>query len=161
MFYLLFELHFLIHLAPFMQLILVHIFFSFPSSFWFICQFMSKIGRVYMSVYQSVSSFLYNLCAHFQGEKFYFMHIRRERVIGEMHKPKGRRLFFMRKLCFDLCLFSHCYMVLWVMFSIYALLLSSHRVYVLDMHAYLCHCALLVSCSDDHLFCYVIIIAIS
>ena len=64
-------------------------------------------------------------------------------------------------LCFILCLFSRCYMVLWVIFSIYALLLSSHRAYVLDMHLSLCHCALLVTCSDDHLFCYMIIVVIS
>ena len=63
--------------------------------------------------------------------------------------------------CFTLCLFSRCFMVLWVTFSIYVLLFSSHRVYVLDMHTFLCHCALLVACSDDHLFCYMIIVVIS
>ena len=37
----------------------------------------------------------------------------------------------MRKPCFTLCLFSRCFMVLWVMFSIiYALLLSSHHILV-------------------------------
>ena len=60
------------------------------------------------------------------------------------------------------CLFSRCFMVLWVMFSIiYALLLSSHLAYVLDMHIFLCYCALLVACSDDHLLCYMIIVVIS
>ena len=63
--------------------------------------------------------------------------------------------------CFILCLFSHCFMVLWVMFSIYALLLSSHHADVLDIHTSLCYCALLIACSNDHLFCYVIIVVIS
>ena len=81
-----------------------------------------------------------------------------------MHIPRGRRHLLWENLvllCFTLCLFSHCFMMLWVTFSIYALLLSSHRVYVLDMHTSLCHCALLVVCSDDHLFCYMIIVVIS
>ena len=67
----------------------------------------------------------------------------------------------MRKLCFTLCLFSRCFMVLWVTFCIYALLLSLHRIYVLDMHTSLCYCALLVACSDDHFLCYMIIVVIS
>ena len=57
--------------------------------------------------------------------------------------------------------FLDCFMVLWVMFSIYALLLSLHRVCVLDMYTSLCYCALLIACSDDHLLCYVIIVVIS
>ena len=63
--------------------------------------------------------------------------------------------------CFILCLFSRCFMVLWVMFSIYTLLLSAHHAYVLDIHTSLCYCALLIACSNDHLFCYVIIVVIS
>ena len=78
-----------------------------------------------------------------------------------MHIPRGRRHSFIRKPCFTLCLFSCCYMLSWVTFSIYALSLSSHRVFVLDMHISLCHCALLIACSDDHLLCYVIIVLIS
>ena len=94
------------------------------------------------------------------------MHIRKRRnSIGEMHIPNGRRHLFSRKpyfVCFTLCLFScFCFMMLWVMFNIYILLLSSHRVYVLDMHTSLCYCAFLVACSDDHLLCYVIIVVIS
>ena len=55
-----------------------------------------------------------------------------------MHILRGRGHFF-RKPCFTLCLFSRCFMVLWVMFSIiYALLLSSHHTYVLNMHTSLC-----------------------
>ena len=38
---------------------------------------------------------------------------------------------------------------------------SSHHVYVLDMHTFLCYCALLIACLDDHLICYVIIVVIS
>ena len=44
---------------------------------------------------------------------------------------------------------------------IYALLLSLHHAYVLNMHISLCHCALLIAYSDDHLLCYMIIIVIS
>ena len=81
-----------------------------------------------------------------------------------MHIPRGRRHLFMRKhcfVCFTLCLFSCCYMVSWVTFSIYALLFSLHHVYALDMHTSLCYCALLIACSDDHLLCYMIIVVIS
>ena len=81
-----------------------------------------------------------------------------------MHIPKGRTHFFKENLVlffFVLCLFSCCFTVLWVMFSIYALLLSSHHAYVLNMQTFLCHCALLIACLDDHLLCYVIIVVIS
>ena len=89
---------------------------------------------------------------------------------GERHradaytKREKTLLFFLENLvlfCFTLCLFSHCFMVFWVMFSIYALLHSSHRVYVLDMHTSLCYCVLLVACSDDYLLYYMIIVVIS
>ena len=76
-----------------------------------------------------------------------------------MHIPRGRRLLLSRKPCF-VC-FLGCFMVLWVMSSIYVLLFSSHRVYVLDMHTSLCYCALLVACSNEHLLCYMIIVVIS
>ena len=89
-------------------------------------------------------------------------------VRGESHKgyayTKGEKTFFWENLilsCFTLCLFSLYFIMLWVMFSIYALLLSSHHAYVLDMHTSLCHCVLLIACSDDHLFCYMIIVVIS
>ena len=69
-----------------------------------------------------------------------------------------------RKLCF-VYFFYGCFLVsfivLWVMFSIYVLLFSLHRVCVLDMHTSLCYCASLNACSDDHLFYYVIIVVIS
>ena len=48
---------------------------------------------------------------------------------------RGRKHFF-RKPYFTLCLFSLCFMMLWVMFSIiYALLLLLHHAYVLNTHA--------------------------
>ena len=67
-----------------------------------------------------------------------------------MYIPWERRHFLWENLvllCFSLRLFSRCFMVLWVMFSIYTLLLSSHHVYALDMHTSLCHYALLVAWS--------------
>ena len=85
-------------------------------------------------------------------------------VRGESHRrdayTKEEKTSCMRKPCFNSCMFSRCFMVLWVMFSIYALLLSSHRVYVLDMYTSLCYYALLVACSNDHLLCYMIIVVI-
>ena len=87
-----------------------------------------------------------------------------EKAIEEMHIPRGEDILFLRKPCFvclTLCLFSHYFMVLSVTFSIYALLLSLHRVYVLDMHTSLRYCALLVAYSDDHLLYYMIIVVIS
>ena len=57
--------------------------------------------------------------------------------------------------------FLVCFMVLWVIFSIYALLFSLHRVCVLDMHTSLYYYISLNACLDDHLFCYVIIVVIS
>ena len=57
--------------------------------------------------------------------------------------------------------FLICFMVLWVMFSIYALLFSLHRVCVLDMHTSLCYYTSLNACSDYHLICYVINVVIS
>ena len=77
---------------------------------------------------------------------------------------KGEKTFLWENLvlfCFTLYLFSHYFMVRGVTFNIYGLLLSSHCVSVLDMHLSLCHCALLVACSDDHLHCYMIIVVIS
>ena len=81
-----------------------------------------------------------------------------------MHIPTGRKHHFMRKpcfICFTLCLLSRCFMMVWFMFSIYALLFSSHHAYVLDMYTSLCYWALLVACLDNHLFCYMIIVVIS
>ena len=107
-----------------------------------------------------------------------YMHILKGRdstsctfIGGESYRgdayTKGEKtfIFFFRKPCFVLFYFMlgffFCFMVLWVTFSIHALLLLSHRVYVLDMHTSLCYCALLDACSDDHLLCYIIIVVIS
>ena len=57
--------------------------------------------------------------------------------------------------------FLICFMVLWVIFSIYVLLFSLHRVCMLEMHTSLCYCALLNACSKEHVLCYVIIVVIS
>ena len=143
---------------------LVHIFFLslLPlDSFVYSWQKGGKYTREYTEVYR-----------HFY---MIHMHILRGRnstsctfIGGESHRGDGytkwEKTSFMRKpcfVCFTLCLFSRCFFVLWVMFSIFALLLSTHRVCVLDMHTFLCYYALLVACSDDHLHCYMIIVFIS
>ena len=90
-------------------------------------------------------------------------------VGGESHRgdayTKGEKTFFFLEnlvlLCFSLCLFSRYFMVPWVTFSIYALLLSSHHAYVLDMHSSLSYFVLLVACLDDNLLYYMIIVVIS
>ena len=82
-----------------------------------------------------------------------------------MHIPRRRRVCFIRKPCFvlfySMFVFLFFFMVLWVTFSIYALLFSSHRVYLLDMHTFICYYVLLLACSDDHLLCYMVIVVIS
>ena len=81
-----------------------------------------------------------------------------------MHILRGRRHLLWENLilsCFTLCLFSCCFIMLWVMFSIYALLFSLLRVCVLDMHTSLYYYGSLNACSDDHLLCFVIIVVIS
>ena len=83
-----------------------------------------------------------------------------------MHILRGRRHCINKKTLFCFVFFLYvcflvCFMVLWVMFSIYILLFSLHRVWVLDMHTSLCYCVSLNACSDDHLLCYVIIVVIS
>ena len=139
-----FELHFLIHLAPLMHHLLP----------FFIASFLSLLP---------LDSFVYSwqkggeytgVFRHFYMTRVHILRGRNSTsctfVRGESHRgyvyTKGEKTFFMRKpcfVCFTLCL-----------------LLSSHRVCVLDMHTSLCYCALLVACSDDHLFCYMIIIVI-
>ena len=86
---------------------------------------------------------------------------------GDLY-TKGEKTSFYEKIlfcfvlfCFTLCLFSHCFMVFWVTLNIYALLLLSHRVYMLDIHISLCHFALLITCLDDLLLCHMIIVVIS
>ena len=83
---------------------------------------------------------------------------------GESHRGdayiKGEKTFFEKTLFYFMLVFP-LFMVLLVMVSIYALLLSSYHVYVLDMHTSLCYCVFLIACSDDHLLCYMIIVVIS
>ena len=89
------------------------------------------------------------------------MHICRGRDIpyGRCIYQVGKDIELIRKLCF-VC-FLVFFMVLWVVFSIYALLFSLHHVCLLDMYTSLCYYDSLIACSDDHLFCYVIIVVIS
>ena len=123
---------------------LVHIFFSFLfllplDSFVYSWQKGGEYTREYTSVYRH----------------FYIIHV---------HNLRGRKHLLWKNLvllCFTLCLFFCCFMVFLVIFSIYALLFSSHCVYVLDMHTSLCYYALLITYSDDHLLYYVIIVVIS
>ena len=120
---------------------IAHIFFSFPPSSWLMCTFLERGNSTSCTFVEGES---HKRDVYTKGEKTFF--------------------FFWENLvlfCFTLCLFSCCFMVLWVMFSINVLFLSSHRVYVLDIHTSLCYCALLVACSDDHLLCYIIIVVIS
>ena len=81
-----------------------------------------------------------------------------------MYIPRRRRHLLWENFvlfCFTLYLFFRCFKVLWVIFSIYVLLLSLHHAYVLDIHLFLCYCALLVACSNNHLLYYMIIVVIS
>ena len=138
-----FELYFLIHYAPLMHHILPLFISSFLSllpldSFFYLWQ---KEGE-----YTGVFHYFYMTHVHTLRGKNSTSCIF---VGGESHRgdayTKGEKTFFFLEnlvlLCFSLCLFSRCFMVLWVSFSIYALLLSSHRVYVLDKHTSLCYCA--------------------
>ena len=111
-------------------------------------------------------SFLYDSCAHSQGKKFYFLCtiLRGESLRGDAY-TKGGKTFLFKKPLFCFVFLYVCslvvFMVLWVMFSIYTLLLSSHHAYMLDMHISLCYCVFLIACSNDHLLCYMIIVVIS
>ena len=83
-----------------------------------------------------------------------------------MHIPRGRRLCVNKKTLFCLCLFMFVFLfALWCLeLCLVSLFCCSHCImfmYVLDMHTSLCYCASLNVCSDDHLFCYMIIVAIS
>ena len=156
-----FELHFLIHLAPLMHHLLPLFIFSFLSlipltSFAYSCQ----KGREYIGVFRH----FYMIVHILRGKNSTsYTFIGGESYRGDAY-TKGEKTFFWENfvlLCFSLCLYSRYFMVLWVIFSIYALLFSSHHAYVLDMHTSFCHCTLLVACSNDHLLCYMIIVVIS
>ena len=130
-----FELYFLTHLAPLMHHLLT-LFISFLlsllplDSFVYSWQKEGKYTREYTSVYH-----------HFYMTHVHILRVRNSTlctfVRGESHKgyayTKGEKTFFWENLilsCFTLCLFSRCFIMLWVMFSIYVLLLSSHHAYV-------------------------------
>ena len=95
-FCLMFELHFLIHLAPLMHHTLAHIFFSFPPSTWLFCLFVTKRGE-YTGLYRH----------------FYMTHVHTLRGSnsisctfgrGESHRgdayTKGDKTFFYEKTLF-------------------------------------------------------------
>ena len=107
LFCLLFELLFSFISHPSCIIILVPTFISYLYFSLNLCLFVTKRGRVY----RRVLSFLYDSCAHTQGEKFYLMHISRER---DYHKgdayTKGEKTLILRKLyfiCFSLCTLAY------------------------------------------------------
>ena len=127
-FSLLFELHFLIHLAPLMHFFPCSYLLFFLSFLLIHLSIRDKKGE---SIPECIVISIWLTCT-FIGRK--------------SHKcdayTKGEKTFFYQEnlvlFCFTLCLFSRCFMTLWVMFSIYTLLLLSHNVFVLDMHTSLC-----------------------
>ena len=107
------------------------------------CHFYMTLVMTLVHIFRGTNSISR---AHLQGESF---------SIVEMHIPRERRHCVNQKTLF--CLFS-----CWLYGALsYVLLFSLHHVYALDMHISLCYCAHLNACSDDHLFCYVIIVVIS
>ena len=81
-----------------------------------------------------------------------------------MHIPKGRRHWVNKKTLF--CLFFFIFVFLFALWCFELCLVSmvccSHcNMFVLDLYTFLCYCASLNACLDDHLFCYVIIVFIS
>jgi len=82
-------------LHPSCIIILVHSFISCPIFSLALCLFVSKRGRVYSRVvYWRVLSFLYDSCAHLQGERY---------SIRGMHIPRERRHCVNKKTFFCLC----------------------------------------------------------
>ena len=74
-FYFVFGLNFIFSfiLHPSCIIIIVHTFISCPLFSLTLCLFLTKRGRVYSREYTRVFlSFLYDSCAHPQGQKFYF-----------------------------------------------------------------------------------------
>ena len=162
-----FKLHFLIHFVSLMH----HLLPLFIISFLSLISLNSFVyswqkGREYIGEYTGVFCYFYMTHVHiFRGINSTSCTF----VGGESHRgdayTKGEKAFVLWEnlvlFWFILCLFSCCFMVLYVMFSIYTLLLSSHHAYVLEMHLSLYYCALLVACLDDHFLWYVIIVVIS
>ena len=112
---------------------------------------------VYQRVYQRVLSFLYNFCAHSQGEKFYLVdNLRGRNSIGEMQIPRGEDIFFLYEnfVLFFNIMFVSCFLygaLSYVQYLCFVALIASclcvGHVYIL------CYCVLLITCSDDHLLC--------
>ena len=150
-----FKLHFLIHLASLMHHLLPLFISYFLSllpldSFVYSWQKGGKYTKEYTKVYH-----------HFYMTHVHILRGRNSTsctfVGGESHKgnayTKGEKTSFLRQpyfILFYLMLIFSLFMVLWVMFSIYALLLSSHHVYVLDMHISLLVC--FIDCMFGWLF---------
>ena len=122
---------------------IAHIFFSFPPSSWLMCTFLERGNSTSCTFVEGES---HKRDVYTKGEKTFF--------------------FFLRKpcfVCFTLCFSFFFFFSLWcfeLCFFIYALLFSSHRVHILDIHTSLCYYVLMIACSDDHLLCYVIIVVI-
>ena len=137
----------------------------FFSSFLLICLSIhdkkGESAREYTGVYH-----------HFYMTHVYILRVRNSTsctfIGGKSHRgdayTKGGKTSFYEKALFCLPYILLLFLLLYgafSTFSIYTLLLFSHRVYVLDMHTSLCYCALLVVCLDDHLLYYMIILVIS
>ena len=93
--YLRFELHFLIHLAPLMHHQHCSYLHLLPSFILDPLSIPDKKGEsILQRMFRSILSFLYDSCAHPQGENFIsHAHLQGERYsIGEMHIPRGRKL---------------------------------------------------------------------
>ena len=91
-FCLLFELLFLINLAPLMHHYPYSYFLFFPSFLLIHLSIRDKKGESILESVMECIVISYDSCAHSQEEKFYLVHIYRGRnFIGEMHIPRGRR----------------------------------------------------------------------
>ena len=91
-FCLLFELLFLINLAPLMHHYPYSYFLFFPSFLLIHLSIRDKKGESILESVMECIVISYDSCAPSQEEKFYLVHIYRGRnFIGEMHIPRGRR----------------------------------------------------------------------
>ena len=126
--------HFLFHLTPLMHHLLslyISSFFSLIPLDSFVYSWQKRGG--YTWEYTSEYRHFYMTHMHILRGKnsTSCTFVRGESLMGDAY-TKGEKTFFLRKpcfICFTLCLLSRCFMVLWVRFSIYALLLSLHHVY--------------------------------
>ena len=108
-------------LHPSCIIIIVRSFISYPHFFLTLCLFLKKRGRVYSREYISecfvISIWL--LCTSLGGEILFLMHICRggRYSIGEMHIPRGRRLWVNKKTLF--CLFLFMFVFLYCIVFVY------------------------------------------